>query len=666
VPVTLSSRIDSIARAQDLIALHIRYTGPTLEGPSSWSYSKGFITACRGVCELELRNRKSTQGDHTNSNHSDDRLGDFTTDFRVVTLTLMATIIGAVSAFVAFALVWLIGVITNLSFYFRFSSSFASPDGNHLGYWVILVPMVGGLIVGLMAYFGSEKIRGHGIPEALEAILIGRSRIEAKVAILKPVSSAIAIGTGGPFGAEGPIIMTGGAIGSLLAQFFHLSAAERKTLLVAGAAGGMAAIFSAPLAAVLIAVELMLFEWKPRSFIPVAFSAVIASAVRIPLLGHGPIFPVTPHGDVTASQLALCLVAGLVAGVASIILTNLVYRFEDLFSRLPLHWMWWPLIGGLFVGIGGLIDPRVMGVGYDNIHGLLLGKILGGAIVGLLIGKALVWAIALGSGTSGGVLAPLLMIGGALGALEAHIIPVGDPGFWAAISMAAVMGGTMGAPFTAIVFTLELTHDFNLLPGLLLACIASAAVTVLTTKRSILTEKVARHGHHIMREYAVDPLEAVRVQEVMDGNVSTIVATMTVAELSDRIARGDPQLTRRQGTPIVDEDGKLVGIITRGDVLRAIGLDRDGPMTVLEAGSSNLILAYPDELLREAVTKMVQNNIGRLPVVSRDNPDHLLGYLGRAAVMAARLRLHQEESVRERTWGGRDRKPDPRLVHKGS
>ncbi|HEY6331915.1 MAG TPA: chloride channel protein, partial [Blastocatellia bacterium] len=589
-------------------------------------------------------------GQVTDDHHLDNRLGDFTTDFRVITLTLMALVIGAISAFVAYALVWLIGVITNLSFYFRFSTSFADPAGNHLGFWVILVPMAGGLVVGLMAYFGSEKIRGHGIPEALEAILIGRSQIEAKVALLKPLGSAIAIGTGGPFGAEGPIIMTGGAIGSLFAQFFKLSSAERKTLLVAGAAGGMAAIFSAPLAAVLIALELMLFEWKPRSFIPVAFSAAAAAAVRIPLLGHGPIFPVPPHSDPTAAELGFCALVGLVAGVASIVLTNLVYGFEDLFRRLPIHWMWWPIIGGFFVGIGGIIDPRVMGVGYDNIHALLLGKIVGGAIIGLLIGKALVWSIALSSGTSGGVLAPLLIIGGALGAFEAHLIPAGDPGFWAMISMAAVMGGTMGAPFTAMVFALELTHDLNMLPGLLIGCIASSAVTVLLMKRSILTEKVARRGHHIMREYTVDPLENVRVGEVMDTAVETIPPTMKVSELADRIAGGDARYTRRQGTLIAD-DGQLIGIVTRGDVIRALERDiGNQSSSVLDAGSTRLVVAYPDELLSEAITKMVENDIGRLPVVSREDPRHLLGYLGRGSVMTARLRLHQSEHLRERIW----------------
>jgi H+/Cl- antiporter ClcA/CBS domain-containing protein len=586
-----------------------------------------------------------------NSNHSRGQLGDFTTDLRVILLSLMAVAIGVISALVAYALVWLIGLITNISFYGRLSSEFVSPAHNHLGAWVVLVPMAGGLIVGLMAYYGSEKIRGHGIPEALEAILIGRSRLDPKVALLKPLSSAIAIGTGGPFGAEGPIIMTGGAFGSLFAQFFHLSSAERKTLLVAGAAAGMSAIFSTPLAAVMIAVELLLFEWRPRSFIPVAFASAVAAAARIPLLGPGPIFPVTPHQPLSAAGLAVCFIVGLVAGLASSALTGLVYGIEDLFKKLPIHWLWWPVIGGAFVGIGGLIDPRVLGVGYDNIKGLLQGEVVGGVALGLLVAKALVWSISLSSGTSGGVLAPLLIMGGALGAFESHFISIGSPGIWAMISMAAMMGGTMRSPLTAIAFTLELTHDLNLLPALLVGCVAAQAVTVLLMKRSILTEKVARRGHHIMREYTVDPIEVLRVEEVMDTDVPTIPATMKVSELSERIARGDPQLTRRQGTPIVDEAGNLVGIITRGDLLRALEPNHGPDRTVIDAGSSNLIVAYPDEVLRDAVAKMIGNDIGRLPVVAPDEPRKLLGYLGRSGVIAARMRSHEEEHVRERGAG---------------
>lgn len=579
----------------------------------------------------------------------EDRLADFTRDKRILLLSLMATIIGAISALVAKALVWLIAVFTNLTFYQRFSSDFVSPANHHLGVFVIFAPIVGGLIIGLMARYGSERIRGHGIPEALEAILFGRSRMDVKVAVLKPLSSAISIGSGGPFGAEGPIIMTGGAIGSLFAQMFHLSAAERKTLLVAGAAGGMSAIFNSPVAAVLLAVELLLFEWRPRSFIPVAVASAVAAVVRVPLLGSGAIFPVTAHAPLGAEGLLIAFFAGIAAGLASGALTALVYLCEDLFGKLPIHWMWWPAIGGVFVGVGGWLDPRVLGVGYDTIHTLLKGELVGVVVIGLLIGKAVVWSISLGSGTSGGVLAPLLIIGGALGAIEGRFIPLGDPGLWAMISMAALMGGTMRSPLTAMIFTLELTHDLNVLPALLVSCIAAHALTVLLLRRSILTEKVARRGFHVSREYSVDPLAVLRVGEVMDHNPPTVPAQMKVSELSDLIANGNPQLSHRQGTLIVDDDGQIAGIITRGDLVRALEKFPAGS-TVVEAGTRDLYVAFPDEILHEAVTRMVRHDIGRLPVVRRDNPRTIVGYLGRASIMTARLRRHEEEHYREAGW----------------
>ncbi len=579
-----------------------------------------------------------------------DRLSDFTRDVRVLVLAAMALPIGAMSAFVAYALVWLIGAITNLSFYQRLSSSFISPDHQHMGVLVILVPVVGGLIVGVMARYGSEKIRGHGIPEALEAILIGESRMEARVAVLKPLSSAISIGTGGPFGAEGPIIMTGGAFGSLFAQCFRLSAAERKTLLVAGAAGGMAAIFASPVAAVLIAVELLLFEWKPRSLIPVALSSVVAAALRVPLLGKGPIFPVTHHAPLSGEGLVISLGVGILGGLMSWILTGLVYGFEDLFYKLPVHWMWWPAIGGLAVGIAGWINPQVLGVGYDTIRALLHGEIVGPALYALLIGKSLAWSIALGSGTSGGVLAPLLIMGGALGAVEAHWISIGDPGLWALISMTCVMGGTMRSPFTAMIFTLELTHDLNVLPALLVSCIAAYTVTVFVLRRSILTEKVARHGHHLMREYSADPLEMQRVSEVMITRVPTVPAETRVQEVADRIEQGDEWLVHHHALLIVDRDGNLVGVITRGDEARALRTDPTGSMTVLEAGTHRPIVTYPDETVYAAVVEMLEHDVGRLPVVSRENPRRLVGYLGRASVFTALLRQIEEERERKPGW----------------
>jgi CIC family chloride channel protein len=588
---------------------------------------------------------------HPKPHQQRDELADFSTDRRVLLLSGLAVGIGMAAALVAYALVWLIAVITNLAYYQRFSSQFVSPAGNQLGGWAVLVPVIGGLVIGLMARYGSEKIRGHGIPEALEAILIGRSRVEPKVAILKPVSSALSIGTGGPFGAEGPIIMTGGAVGSLIAQLFHLSSAERKTLLVAGAAAGMAAIFATPMAAVLLAVELLLFEWKPRSFIPVAVASVVAAVVRVPLLGAGPIFPVPGHAVLGAETLGFAVVVGLLAGVASGLLTALVYACEDLFAKLPVHWMWWPILGGLAVGIGGLLDPRVLGVGYDTIQELLAGHLVGGSAASLLFLKALVWSVALGSGTSGGVLAPLLIMGGGLGALEASLLPVGDAGLWAMVSMAAMMGGTMRSPLTAILFTVELTHDWNVLPALLVGTVVAHAATVLLLRRSILTEKVARRGHHLVREYSVDPFEVHRIGEVMDRDVVTIPATMTVGELSARIAAGDPTLSGRQGVPIVGERGELAGIITRSDLMRAMEGDPGRGASVLDAGTRELVVAHPDELLSDAVARMLAHEIGRLLIVDRQDPGRLVGYLGRAGVMRARVRLFEEENVRESGGG---------------
>jgi chloride channel protein, CIC family len=578
-----------------------------------------------------------------------DRLRDFTADARLLILTPMAALVGAMGALVAYALVWLIGAITNLAYYHRFATTMVSPAGHSLGAWAVLIPAAGGLVVGLMARYGSDRIRGHGIPEAMEAILIGQSRMSAKVAVLKPLSSAVSIGTGGPFGAEGPIIMTGGALGSLFAQAFHLSSAERKTLLVAGAAAGMAAIFATPLAAVLLAVELLLFEWKPRSFIPVAAAAAVAGALRTPLLGPGPIFALPTHSALPWQKLALSLAVGVAAGFGSGCLTWLVYACEDGFARVPLHPMWWPVIGGLFVGIGGLFYPRALGVGYDTIGDLLQGHLAASFVLGLLVTKALIWAIALGSGTSGGVLAPLLIMGGALGAVEAHWIRVGDAGLWAMISMAAMMGGTMRSPLTAVAFMLELTDDIAVLPALLIACAAAHAVTVLLMRRSILTEKVARRGYHVLREYSVSPLARLRVADVMEHDVPTLPATMRVDPLLRRLVAHDSVLGRRGAWPLVDDRGALVGIVTRGDLVKAIEAEPGPDSTVLDAGSRAPVVAYADELLLDAVDRMVRRGVGRLPVVERNDHTHLVGQLGRSGIAAAWRSLQQEEEL-EHGW----------------
>jgi H+/Cl- antiporter ClcA/CBS domain-containing protein len=580
--------------------------------------------------------------------HSD-ALSDFSTNRRVLLLSALAIPIGAIAAVVAKALIWLIAVFTNLAFFHRFSAEAVTLQGHSFGPGVIAIPVIGGLIIGLMARYGSEKIRGHGIPEALEAILLGRSLIKPKIAILKPISSAISIGTGGPFGAEGPIIMTGGAFGSMFAQLFHLTAAERKTLLVAGAAAGMSAIFATPIASVLLAVELLLFEWKPRSFIPVAVASVIAAMLRVPLLGAGPIFPAIPHPALSASMLGIAAVVGICAGLVSGLLTLLVYGCEDLFQKFPFHWMWWPAIGGIAVGIGGFIDPRVLGVGYETIHSLIRGEMLPAAIITLLVAKGLVWAIALGSGTSGGVLAPLLMIGGAVGALVGNFTGFGDPGLWALVGMAGMMGGTMRSPLTGMFFMLELTRDMNALPALMVGSVAALCVTVLLLRRSILTEKLARRGQHIAREYSVDVFELTRVSDVMDDSPPVVAASTTVADFSERLSRGDPAVATRQGTLLLNDAGELAGILTRDDLMRALERDLSGRTTLLQAAAkTDVVVAFPDETLRAATDRMLVRNVGRLAVVSRENPRHVVGYLGRADILAARQPHYEQELHRER------------------
>src|SRR5437879_5349754 len=503
-----------------------------------------------------------------------EELGDFSTTSRTISISALAMGIGALCAFVALALLRLIGLFTNLFYFGRWSSAMVSPVGNHLGFYSVLVPIGGALIIGVMARYGSERIRGHGIPEAIEAILINGSSVEPKVALLKPISSAISIGSGGPFGAEGPIIMTGGAFGSMIAQLFHLTSAERKTLLVAGAAGGMSATFASPVAAVLLAVELLLFEWKPRSLIPVALASAVAAVVRRYLLGLGPLFPVPQHPAVVSPEgLLFCAIAGILGGVLSALLTNFVYWSEDNFFKLPIHWMWWPAIGGLAIGLGGLIFPQALGVGYDTIGALLQGSVTTKVILGVLLVKWFIWAVSLGSGTSGGVLAPLLMMGGALGGMEAMFLPNEGAGFWPLISMGAILGGTMRSPFTSIVFAFELTHDANVFLPLLVGSVIAHAFTVLTLKRSILTEKVARRGYHLSREYAVDPLEILFVREVMRTNIVVLPAASTLGEIWHSL-RVDHRQEQRL-LPVVNAEGKLVGVVTRGDISQRLEQNGD-------------------------------------------------------------------------------------------
>ncbi len=600
-----------------------------------------------------------------NKKHQNDELGDFTTTWRVIPISALALAIGVVCAFVALALLRLIGLFTNLFYFGRWSTALVSPAGNHLGLYSVFVPIAGALIIGVMARYGSERIRGHGIPEAIESILLNGSRIEPKVALLKPISSAISIGSGGPFGAEGPIIMTGGAIGSMIAQLFHLTSAERKTLLVAGAAGGMSATFASPVAAVLLAVELLLFEWKPRSLIPVALASAMAAVVRRYILGFGPLFPVPEHPLFIGPKALLgCALVGLLAGILSALLTVSVYAAEDAFQKLKIHWMWWPAIGGLVIGLGGLVFPQALGVGYDTIGGLLQGSVTTKVILGVLLVKWFIWAVSLGSGTSGGVLAPLLMMGGALGGLEAMFLPNEGLGFWPLISMGAVLGGTMRSPFTSIVFAFELTHDANVFLPLLVGSVIAHGFTVLTLNRSILTEKVARRGFHLSREYAVDPLEILFVREVMRTKVVVLLSKSTLGDIWHSLRVDQRQVQRL--LPVLNAQGQLVGVVTRGDISQSMEQNKDAALTlpIGDLVRANTVEAYPDEPLRVVVYRMAEKGCTRVPVVERTTRK-FLGLVSLNDLLKARSRHLEEETRRERSlkfrWF-RPERPNPKGI----
>ncbi len=568
------------------------------------------------------------------------RLGDFTTSPRVLVIMAIAVVVGTAGVAAGVALLNLIRLFTNLAYFGRASLAVRSIAASPLGLAAALVPVGGAVIVGLMARYGSERIRGHGIPEAIEAILLGRSRLDLKIAILKPLSSAIAIGTGGPFGAEGPIIMTGGAIGSLIAQLLPVSDAERKTLLVAGAAAGMTTVFGTPIAAIMLAVELLLFEWTPRSFVPVATAAIVAALERYWLGLPTPLFPFHGSPEMSLAAFGGWIGIGLMSGLLSCLLTQLVYGCEDLFLKLPIHWMWWPVLGGVVVGLGGLIEPQALGVGYHNIARMLSGPTALDAALLLLSVKAVIWAVALGSGTSGGVLAPLLIMGGSMGAALAYVLPAASPGFWPLVAMCATMGGTMRSPLTATFFAVELTGNTHLLLPLIAACVPAHLLTVLAMRRSILTEKIARRGHHLLREYRVDPFALTRVSEVMTVAVETVPATMTLHEFARLLT--DPA-TRHPSFPVVDGEGRVLGVVDPPRVLawRRAGRHRRAPLGELLAGS-RVATAFPDEYLETVIDRMSHANIAHLPVISRDDGT-LKGYLSWRDLLRVRTRLQREE-----------------------
>ncbi len=563
---------------------------------------------------------------------------------RVLLVSALAVLIAIGTAYIAQILIALIGLVTNLAFYGRWSAAFSSPADNHLGPWVIAIPVIGGVIVGAMARWGSSAIRGHGIPEAMEQVLLNESRIAPRITFLKPVSSAIAIGTGGPFGAEGPIIATGGALGSFLGQLLRVTAEERKVLLAAGAAAGMAAVFGSPVSAVILAVELLLFELRPRSLIPVALATVTATGIRYASHGSAAVFAMPALSEPSGAALASYIALGALVGLVSVGVTRVVYGVEDAFEKLPVHWMWWPAIGGLAVGLIGWIAPHTLGVGYDNIEAMVSGHFGVRVLLGLCLLKFLSWVIALGSGTSGGTLAPLFTIGGAFGALlgfaAVHFAPVLgiDPRIAALVGMAAIFAGASRALLTSIVFAFETTRQpLGLLP-LLGGCTAAYLISALMMRNTIMTEKIARRGVRVPSEYAADFLDQIAVGQACTRDVQTLKTSDELGEVRAWLNSGRAE-AQHQGYPVIDDNGRVRGVITRRDLLDP---DQPGLKRIGEMLKRGPIVVREDHSLREAADHMVAENVGRLIVVARDDATRMVGILTRGDLLSAHARrLHE-------------------------
>jgi CIC family chloride channel protein len=576
-------------------------------------------------------------------------------DGRVIFICVLAVFVGAGAALIANILTHLIGFITNLAYYGRLSSTFVMPSTERWGAWSVLVPIAGAFIVGLMARFGAAAIRGHGIPEVMERVLYNRSQISPKIMFLKPISAAVAIGTGGPFGAEGPIIATGGALGSLVGQMIHVTADERKALLAAGAAAGMAATFGSPVAAVLLVVELLLFEYRPRSVIPVALASAVATGVRSILIGSAPVFAIATLQQPSLPALFVYVLLGALIGVFSVFTTRAIYWIEDAYEELPIHWMWWPMLGAVVVGLIGLVDHRTLGVGYVNIENILDGQLLGRTLVILVVLKFISWSIYLGSGTSGGTLAPLFTVGGGLGALFGSGVSAIAPQLGvdvrvaALVGMASIFAGASHALLTSVVFAFETTRQpMGLLP-LLAGCSTAYLVALYMQRTSIMTEKLARRGAPIRTEYSADYLDRVLVRDSASRQVVTVSGAHTLRQLRTWLATRTAD-TAHQGFPVLGANGELLGVVTRRDLLDP---DHDDSVIVQSIVSRRPAVVYDDNTLREAADHMVSQGVGRLPVVEKNAPLTVVGIISRSDLLSAHQHRLDAASVTEQPPLGR-------------
>jgi chloride channel protein, CIC family len=573
----------------------------------------------------------------------------------VVKICVYAVLVGFVSGLVAQALLELIYLFTNIFYYHRFSFAITNPANHHLGAWAILIPPIGGLLVGVMIYFWEPTLKGHGIPEAMESVLFGHSRMRIRVAILKPLATAFAIGTGGPFGAEGPIIQTGAALGSLFGQAIGLTPYYRRVLLASGAAAGMAATFTAPFAGILVAIELLLFELRARSFIPVALAASVATGVRIYFVGWTPLFPAPAFKLTGMNELWLFAVLGVLMGMVGIAMIRTLSWLEDFFDELPIKHalIWSPAIGALILGIIAYFYPQVLGTSYDTIRDMLNDRLTVGKLIGISVAKFWALVISLGSGTTGGVFAPSLVVGGGLGAAFAigcqHIFPslVSNPAFYALAAMAAVFGGIARAPLTSIVFLFELSHNPNALLPLIVCVMISDGFVRLFSRDSIMTIKLVKRGLIVLQDYSVPVLMRARIDQVMHKQFSQLQAEDELREVLKQFSPGDVSFI-----PVVEKDGALVGIVEPHDLLRTEPPDHHFKMR--EIARRDFVLAYPGELIDQVHRDMMLKNSENVVVVEPGSARKPAGIARANDILQLRRWLLEEETREEQTKGAKE------------
>ena len=562
---------------------------------------------------------------------------------RLLFLSILAALLGAAGGGAAWVLLHLIGLLTNFALFHRYGWELPSFETLVASPWIVVAAVVGALLVSLLAKW-SPVIRGHGIPETMEAVLLRQSRISPRAALAKPLSAAVAIGTGGPFGAEGPIIVTGGALGSLVGQVLHVSPAERKILLACGAAAGMSATFGAPLASVVLAIELLLFEFSTRAFVPLVVAASVAAGIHSALFGSGPLFAVPAHDYAGLAILPWFVVLGLACGLLAVVVSKGLFLVEDGFRRLPVPDFWHPVIGALGFSAVGLLVPRALGVGYDAIGDVLNDRLAIGVIAVLAIAKLVAWWLALGSGTSGGTLAPLLLIGGSFGSLVGSLALAAvpglgiSPGAFAVVGMAATFGASTRATFTAIVFLFELTRDYQIVVPMMLAAVVADLIAGALMRETLMTEKLFRRGLRVSTEYEVDVLRTTLVADVMSRQVDTLPENATVADARRRLESG-----RHGAYPLVDAEGRCVGIVARGDLLSRPAGDAE-PVTAV--ASQDVVAVTPEDTVFRALQLLLEEEVEHLPVIAAGR---LVGICTRTDVLRARRRQMENER-REPGW----------------